>query len=139
MKDEERGWQCVLCAWHMEQEQEPTTPCPNCGCQRFREYNANMPLDRVSPEAVSHLKKRVEKCWNYADDPQHGRTYHPLELVKKTRRAGSDLVAIQDVCKTCGTLYSQTIIPTTRTDLLEKHHIDRDLPARLGMQVKVPG
>jgi hypothetical protein len=87
------------------------------------------PRDWPSPESVAHLKKKVENCWNYEQEPGRGKIYHKLELVDVVdkRKAGPDMpldrafVLIGSACKTCGQLYSQQFIPVSRADLLAAH------------------
>lgn len=124
-------YQCVLCAWHVEDVAESPEKCPGCGNTRFREITRTSPLDHVAPEAVAHLKKRVENCWNYERDPKIGKTYHKLELVREVDRSHAHpgippdvaYIVVKEVCKTCRQLYGKEQIPTSRTDVLEERGI----------------
>jgi hypothetical protein len=125
----ECGWQCCACASFVQTAERPIeknrpTQCTECGCRIFRAVTPGAPRDRPSPESVAHLKKPVESCWNYDEDPNLGKVRHKLELVDVVDSTNPDLVIIKSTCKHCDMVYHQTVIPRTRVDLLKEHGLE---------------
>ena len=126
------GLQCVLCGWFDENAKEPRKQCPECGCGSFRRVDSTAPRDWPSPEAIAHLKKKVENCWNYQQNAGGGKIYHHLKLVDKVDKskalptipADKAFVTIRNVCETCGELYHVEIIPVTRAEVLREHGLE---------------
>jgi predicted nucleic acid-binding Zn-ribbon protein len=128
MGDDNVIYQCALCGWFIENGTEPPKLCPDCGCSMIREATKET-LDRVKPDAVTHFKKQVKKCWNYDVNPlSGGQSYHDLELVRDidTRNAGPNvdsdkgMIVVRQRCKHCKQIYGQQFIPVTRVDELER-------------------
>jgi rubredoxin len=121
-KSELPSYQCVLCGWLRENVEKPPEKCEECGCTLIREIHEGEPIDHVTPDSVAHLKKRVERCWNYSV-VQGAPSYHPLVLdtkLEKTVRGGLAFVKITKKCKTCGTPYGVGTVPLTRVDVLDR-------------------
>ena len=123
-------YQCVLCGWHTDTEVEAKPEiCPKCNCKMFRPVSDAQPLDHVQAESIKHLTTKVEKCFQYDQRPGEEKVYHPLKLVREVDKSKAKVdpvravVTIREVCETCGQLYSQRVIPVTRTDLLAKEGI----------------
>jgi len=93
----------------------------------FRQIYPGDNVDKVTPESVAHLKKKVTQCWNYSHDPELGKTSHELKLKKVIDRSQANkkdgCYVIKEMCEHCGTLYSQVVVPVTRTDLFEEYGI----------------
>lgn len=121
-QDFKERWQCQRCGEIIPGSRPEE--CPECEGTMFRDVTRDRP-DDVNPEAVKHLKKKMEDCIEYADD--HGRrVYHKLKLKTEFSRrieAGVKIVQIQEKCATCGHLYRQQWIPGNRKDLLEQNHV----------------
>lgn len=116
--------QCVLCGFYVTDQPAPVK-CPKCGCRRFRNVSLrhgikNAELDRVSPEAVAHLTKRLEKCLNYDLDPAtRTKVFHDLKISRDVTR-NPQLVTITESCSECGLRLTSHSIPVQRTDVLAK-------------------
>jgi rubredoxin len=137
----EKNYQCSLCGHYYEGLETPPTKCSDCGCPMIREV-ARGTMDSVSPEAVAHIRKKMENCPNYDSDPKSGaQSYHKLELVREidTSRANPKLplertcVQVRQRCKHCGLLYAQASIPLSRRDTFERLGILSEV------QSKIPG
>jgi hypothetical protein len=87
----------------------------------IREVFQEGELDNVDHRAVAHFKRKVENCFNYRIDRKKGQEpiYHPLKLKREVLQRPEG-VYITERCETCGLLYSNRLIPSTRRDLLEK-------------------
>jgi hypothetical protein len=87
----------------------------------IREVFQEEELDNVDHRAVAHFKRKVENCFNYTINKKKGLEpiYHPLKLKREVFQRPEG-VHITERCETCGLLYSQRLIPLSRTDVLEK-------------------
>ena len=88
----------------------------------LREVLDETELDKVTADSVKHFKMRVQDCWNYRVDKRRpaDKIYHPLKLKTEVDKSHPQYIMFKDRCETCGLVYAQTVVPRTRTDVLEK-------------------
>lgn len=135
----DKNYQCTLCGHYWEKQAQTPFKCPDCGCAIMREVQRDN-MDSVSPASTAHLRKKMDTCPNYDIDMKTGaQISHKLELEREVdvTRANPKLpfdrtaVFVRERCGHCKILYTQTSIPLSRPDVMQRMGILEEVTHRL--------